>query len=51
MEMKWLMIAWATIMVAMFASMSFEAHNSSQCRQAFAQSNKTVEEIKSICGK
>lgn len=51
MEMKWLMIAWATIMGAMFAGMGFEAHTKSECRQSFAQSTRTVEEIVNICGK
>lgn len=49
MEMKWLMIAWATIMIGMFADASYEAKTKTDCRVAFAQSNKTVEEIKQIC--
>lgn len=49
MEMKWLMIAWATIMIGMFAGSSYEAKTKADCRVAFAQSNKTVEEIKQIC--
>jgi hypothetical protein len=51
MEIKWLMIAWAVIMVAFAGSMAYEAHTRSQCVQAFAQSNKTADEIKQICGK
>ena len=51
MEMKWLMIAWAVIMVAMFGGMSYEAKTKADCRIAFAQSNKTVEEIVTLCGK
>ena len=51
MEMKWLMIAWAVIMAAMFAGMSYEAKTKADCRISFAQSNKTVEEIVKLCGK
>lgn len=51
MEMKWLMIAWAVIMGSMFVGMGFEAKTKSDCRIAFAQSNKTGEEIAKICGK
>lgn len=51
MEMKWLMIAWAFIMAAMFAGMSYEAKTKTDCRVAFAQSNKTVDEIVKLCGK
>ena len=51
MDLKWLMIAWAVIMTGMFAGMSYEAKTIADCRVAFAQSNKTAEEIKSICGK
>lgn len=51
MELKWLMIAWATIMLGMFGSASYEAKSKADCRTAFAQSNKTAEEIKTICGK
>ena len=49
MESKWLMIAWASIMVAMFVGMGFEAHTKSECRTAYVQSNKTAEEINKIC--
>ena len=49
MEMKWLMIAWATIMVAMFIGAGYESHTKANCRVAFAQSNKTVDEIEKIC--
>jgi len=51
MEIKWLMIAWAVIMVAFAGSMAYEAKAQTECRIAFAQSNKTVDEIKQICGK
>lgn len=51
MELKWLMIAWAAIMVAMFADASYEAKTKADCRVAFAQSNKTVDEIVKLCGK
>jgi hypothetical protein len=51
MEMKWLMIAWAVIMTGGLAGMSYEAKTKSDCRVAFAQSNKTVDEIVKLCGK
>lgn len=51
MDIKWLMIAWAAIMLGMFASASYEAKTKADCRTAFAQSNKTAEEIKTICGR
>jgi len=49
MDLKWLMIAWATIMACMFASAAYEAHAKSQCRTAFAQTTKTSAEIAEIC--
>ena len=51
MEMKWLMIAWAVIMAAMFIGMGYEAKTKADCRISFAQSNKTVDEIVQLCGK
>lgn len=51
MEIKWLMIAWAVIMVAMFAGMGYEANVKSECRQSYAQSTKTVDEIIRLCNK
>ena len=51
MEIKWLMIAWATIMVAVMTGGAYESKTKADCRTAFAQSNKTAEEIKTICGK
>ena len=51
MEMKWLMIAWAVIMGTLFAGMAYEAKVRTECRIAFAQSNKTVDEIVKLCGK
>ena len=51
MELKWLMIAWAVIMGSIMAAGAYEAKTKADCRTAFAQSNKTAEEIKSICGK
>jgi hypothetical protein len=51
MELKWLMIAWAVIMIAFAGSMAYEAKTQTECRIAFAQSNKTADEIKQICGK
>ena len=49
MELKWLMIAWATIMVFMFIGMGFDEHTKSQCRQSFSQSTRSVEDINKIC--
>jgi hypothetical protein len=51
MEIKWWAPAWAVIMAAMFAGMGYEAKTKSDCRIAFAQSNKTVDEIVKLCGK
>lgn len=51
MEIKWLMVAWAVIMTGMFAGMSYEAKTRADCRVAFAQSNKTADEIVKLCGK
>jgi hypothetical protein len=51
MDIKWLMIAWATIMVAVMAGGAYEAKTKADCLTAFAQSNKTADEIKNICGK
>lgn len=51
MDLKWLLIAWAVIMTGMFAGMSYEAKTKAECRIAFAQSNKTVDEIVKLCGK
>jgi hypothetical protein len=50
MELKWLGIAWAVIMVAIVAGGAYDDKTRLDCRTAFAQSNKTVDEIKSICG-
>ena len=49
METKWLMIAWAVIMVGISAGGAYESHTKSQCRQSFAQSTKTSAEIAEIC--
>jgi len=51
MEMKWLMIAWAVIMTGLAADHAYEAKTKADCRTAFAQSNKTVDEIVKLCGK
>lgn len=51
MEIKWLLIAWAVIMVAMGADHAYEAKTKTDCRVAFAQSTKTVDEIVKLCGK
>jgi len=49
MELKWLGITWAVIMVAIVAGGTYHDKTRLDCRTAFAQSNKTVDEIKSIC--
>jgi len=51
MEMKWLLIAWAAIMIGMFAAGAYESKVKAECRTTFAQSNKTVDEIVKLCGK
>ena len=51
MELKWLMIAWAAIMIGLVAGGVFESKARTDCRTAFAQSNKTADEIQQICGK
>ena len=51
MAMKWLLIAWAIVMLGMFVGASYEARTKADCRTAYAQSTKTAEEIKTICGK
>jgi capsule polysaccharide export protein KpsE/RkpR len=49
MEIKWLMIAWAVIMTGLFASQAYDTRATVECRTAFAQSNKTVDEINQLC--
>lgn len=51
MEAKWLMISWAAIVIGFCAAEAYEAKTKADCRISFAQSNKTAEEIKTICGK
>ena len=51
MEVKWLMIGWAAMIIGMSASAAYEAKTKADCRTSFAQSNKTAEEINTICGK
>lgn len=51
MELKWLAIAWIVIMVSIGIGGVYSDKTKLDCRMSFAQSNKTVDEIKSICGK
>ena len=41
----------AAVFSGLTASVVYEAKYKSECRIAFAQSNKTAEEIQKICGK
>ena len=49
MEIKWLMIGWAVIMLGLAADHAYEAKTKSDCRLAYAQSTKTGDEIEKIC--
>ena len=49
MEMKWFVIGWAVIMVAIVGSEAIEKYQVNQCRLAYAQSTKTGVEISQIC--
>lgn len=51
MELKWLAIAWIVIMVTIVAGGAYDDKSRLDCRTSFAQSDKTVDEIKSICSK
>lgn len=50
METKWLMVAWATIMVAMFAGMGIEHYSDSQCRIEAIKSNVPSDQVARACG-
>ena len=49
MEIKWFMIGVAVLYGAMFAGMSYEAHAKSECKQSYAQTTRSAEEIAKIC--
>lgn len=49
METKWLAIMMIGIMVAGFGSAAVESYSSNQCKLAYAQSEKTAEEILKVC--
>ena len=49
MEMKWIMITFAMIMLGTFTGMALEQHERGQCRIAAIQAGKNSTEIASIC--
>jgi len=49
MELKWLIIGWAAIMLGLVGSGAIEKYQVNQCRLAYAQSTKTGAEISQIC--
>jgi len=51
MEVKWYMIAVSVMMVASFGALAYSSHEKSQCRIAYAKSNRSVEDIAKICDK
>lgn len=51
MDLKWIAITMIVLFGGMFVGVSYEAHTKAECRIAFAQSNKTADEIVKICGK
>jgi hypothetical protein len=50
-EVKWLLTAWAVIMVGIGIGQMYETKTKADCRSSLAQSNRTVDEIVQICGK
>lgn len=48
-DVKWIMIGFALIVSAMFGGAALITYNQSQCRIAYAQSDKTAEEISKVC--
>lgn len=48
---KWECIVGIVFMIAAFAVIGFEKYQSSQCKEAYMNSNKTTQEIIQICGK
>ena len=51
MEVKWIVTAWAVIMVGMALGGAYESKVKADCRIAYSQSTKTGEEINAICNK
>lgn len=49
METKWLAIMMIGIMSAGFGGMAVESYASNQCKLAYAQSDKTADEILKVC--
>lgn len=49
METKWIAIAAMVVLSVMFGSLPIETYFKAECRKAYAQSNKSVDEIKEIC--
>ncbi len=49
MEMKWLAIALAVMMLGMYVGLALEQHERGQCRIAAIQAGKNSTEIASIC--
>ena len=49
MEMKWIMITFAVIMLGSFVGIALEQHEQSQCRIAAIQAGKNSTEIAAIC--
>lgn len=49
MEIKWICIAMAVIMLGSFIGMALQQHEQGQCRIAAIQAGKNSTEIKDIC--
>ena len=49
MEIKWIAIMVVCVSLVGAVATTAESYFKSECRQSYAQSNKTVEEIASIC--
>lgn len=46
---KWLSICIIGVVVGMFAPLAVSEYTKSQCRVAYAQSNRTAQEIAEVC--
>lgn len=51
MELKWVMIGFAACMIAISIDHAVSQDSQNQCKQVYATSNRTAEEIIKICSR
>lgn len=51
MTAKWFAICATVVFASMFAAIGVEAYQKGQCKQSFAWTGKSAEDIVKICGK